>query len=198
MPLDAIGQLARRLRALQRTQGKVESLHDAGAIARRDVERVYEGLYISAMTSLEGFLEALFYDVVLNDQNYGADIRPRALFRSRQVLRDFVLEGRPYVNWLPFERTLDRASAFLRGGRPFSAADSTDKRLMKDWMKTRHAIAHTSAHAERVFLRDVVRGIPLPPRQRTPAGFLRSQLRPGVSRFENVLREMEGIARKIA
>lgn len=135
---------------------------------------------------------------MLNDQEYAADIRPRAQFRSRQVLRDFVLGGRPYVNWLPFDRTMARASAFLRGGRPFSAVNATDLRLMQDWMKTRHAIAHTSAHAERVFLRDVVRGIPLPPRQRTPAGFLRSQLRPGVSRFENVLREMEGIARKIA
>lgn len=197
MPLDATGQLARRLSALQHTQQKIEALHSSGDIARRDVERVYEGLYISAMTALEGFLEALFYDVVLNDQDYGADIRPRARFRSRQVLREFVLAGRPFVSWLPFDRTLARASAFLRGGRPFSAVDNTDKRMMQDWMKTRHAIAHTSAHADRVFLRDVVSGIPLPPRQRTPAGFLRSQLRPGVSRFENVLREMEGIARKM-
>lgn len=195
--MDATGQLARRLSALQTTQGKVESLHSSGGIARRDVERVYEGLYIAAITTLEGFLEALFYDVVLNHQDYAADIRPRAQFRSRQVLRDVVLGDRPYVNWLPFDRTLARASTFLRGGRPFSAVNGTDKRLMQDWIKTRHAIAHTSAHADRVFLRDVVRGIPLPPRQRTPAGFLRSQLRPGVSRFENVLREMEGIARKI-
>jgi len=198
MSRNARDDLSRRLRALLQTRTKVESLHAGGSIARRDVERVYEGLYIAAVTSFEGFLEALFFDVLLNGDRYSGSIHARVEFKSAQVLRAFVLGGRPYVNWLPYDRTNERAAIYLRAGRPFSNANATDKRMMANWMTMRHAIAHTSRHADRTFQRQVVGNLALPPRQRSPAGYLRSQLRPQVTRFENVLREMETIAAKLS
>jgi hypothetical protein len=55
---------------------------------------------------------------VLRDDN-----RRTRDFRSARVLREFVLGGRSYVNWLPYPRTEDRAKVYLvppenRGCRP--------------------------------------------------------------------------------
>jgi hypothetical protein len=175
----------------------LETLHGSGLIARRDLERVYEGLYVAAMTSFEDFLEAAFFEVMLDAHARPGVIVPRADFRSSRVLREFVLGSQRYVNWLPYRRTEDRAKVYLRGARPFDSPDSTDKRHMADWMIIRHTIAHTSREARRRFEREILSGVPLPPRERTPAGYLRSSPRPGITRFENIMREMLGIASKL-
>lgn len=194
--MSALDDLDRRLRALGATRAKLERLHARDLIARRDLERVYEGLYVASMTSFEDFLEARFFEIVLNPSARQAGVVPRADFRSTTVLRAFILGDRPYANWLPFWRTENRANVYLRGGRPFDLATATDKRQMQDWMTTRHAIAHTSREARRRFERDVLAGVPLPPRERTPAGYLRSPLRAGTTRFENITREMVAIGSK--
>ena len=65
---------------------------------------------------------------------------------------------------------------------------------MERWQWTRNAIAHASQHSTKVFNEHVIAGTPLPPRERTPADFLRSEVRTGVTPFENVLDEMRGVA----
>ncbi|MFN8204569.1 MAG: hypothetical protein U0S48_18590 [Solirubrobacteraceae bacterium] len=148
------------------------------------------------MTAFEDYLEAAFFEVMLAAPSAAGVVR-RAEFRSAKVLREFVLNGRPYVNWLPYGRTEERAKIYLRGSRPFHIPTKTDKRQMDDWMVIRHAIAHTSREARRRFERRVLAGVPLPPRERTPAGYLRSTLRPGQTRFENITATMGAIAAKL-
>jgi len=193
----ALTDLERRLRALESTRGKLETLHTRQMIARRDLERVYDGLYISAVTSFEDFFEARFYQVMLQPAARRPEVVPRTEFKSSAVLREFVLGGRNFVNWLPFERTEQRAKVYLRGGMPFTVVDAGDKRRMKNWMIVRNAIAHTSREAKRRFEREILAGVPLPPRERTPAGYLRSQPRPSASRFQTIVLEMLGIAAKL-
>jgi hypothetical protein len=194
----ALDSLDRRLRALGATRVKLERLYDRGLLARRDLERVYEGLYVASVTAFEDFLEARFFELVLKPEARTSRVIPRADFKSAAVLREFVLGDRPYVNWLPFTRTEARANVHLRGARPFDAVTQTDKRQMKDWMTIRHAIAHTSREARRKLEAEILSGVPLPPRERTPAGFLRSTLRPGVTRYENIVRQMLAIGSKLA
>jgi hypothetical protein len=195
--LAALDDLDKRLRGLGRTRTRLEGLHNKRIIPRRDLERVYEGLYISAVTSFEDFFEALFFELMLKSEARGSRIMPRAQFKSASVLRDFVLGGRKYVNWLPFSWTEKRAHVYLRGGEPFVQLNAFDKRHMNDWMIIRNAIAHTGREARRRFTRDVLAGIPLPPRERTPAGYLRSELRPGTTRFENITSEMLVVGAKL-
>jgi hypothetical protein len=195
--MRALNDLEKRLRGLGATRTKVELLHAKSLVSRRDVERLYEGLYISAMTSFEDFFEALFFEIMLKPTMRGSSIVPRAEFRSAKVLRDFVLGGQRYVKWLPFKWTEERAAIYLRGGEPFQRVGMSDKQLMADWTVVRNAIAHTGREARRRFERNILAGVPLPPRERTPAGYLRSEPRAGTTRFENITREMVIVAAKL-
>lgn len=195
--MAALDDLDRRLRAFGATRVKLEALYGGGTLARRDLERVYEGLFVASVTSFEDFFEERFFEVILKPGARKPGVMPRAEFKSAPVLREFVLGGRQYVNWLPFPRTEERAHIYLRGGRPFDVVTGTEKRQMKNWMTIRHAIAHTGREARRKFEADILAGVPLPPRERTPAGFLRSHLRPGTTRFESIVNQMLAIGSKV-
>lgn len=192
----ALDDLDRRLKSFGGTRVKLEKLYAGKQLARRDLERVYEGLYVASVTSFEDFLEARFFEVMMKAAERKADVIPRADFKSQAVLREFVLGGRRFVNWLPYGRTEERAAVYLRGGRPFDVASGTEKRQMKDWMTIRNAIAHTSREARRKFDADILSGLQLLPQERTPAGFLRSTLTIGTTRYENITNQMLTIGAK--
>ena len=192
---EAAAALDRRLTRLQRTARKVERSFDDGSLTRTDLEALYEGLFIGAVVAFERFIESLFTGIVLNRVVYaGGRIVPRIDVRSAGVLEPLLNAGRSYADWLPYHETEKKANVYLRGGRPFTDVGATEKQRMDRWLWTRNAIAHASKHSVRVFTDNVIAGTPLPPRERTPAGFLRSELRPGVTRFENALDEMRGVA----
>jgi hypothetical protein len=185
----------RRLDRFERTASKLERALDKGTLTRRDLEALYEGLFIGAIVEFESFLELLFMGVVLRKTLYpGGKVTPRIDVRSQGVLEEVLLDGRRYVDWFPYALTETRAQSYLRGGRPFSLLSSSQKQSLERWLWIRNAVAHSGRHARQVFERKVIGTTPLPPRERTPAGFLRSEIRSGVTRFEHTLDEMRGIA----
>ena len=194
--VDAADALDRRLRRLQRTGTRIEQVAQGGSLVRADLEALYEGLYIGAITNFEQFVADLFSGILLGQVIYASRRRvvPRVDVKSSVVLTPLLNAGRPYVDWLPYRLTEERASTYFRGGRPFADVVPVEKQRMERWLWTRNAIAHASPHSNRVFVGQVIAGTPLPPRERTPAGFLRSEIRAGVTRFENVLDEMRGVA----
>lgn len=193
--------LRKRLTGIERTRSKMEKLFYQGGLSRRDIEAVYEGLYIGAITSLEGFLEDLFYQILVGNVSYSKNrVVPRVNFSSRQVLHEVILSGKRYVDWLPYNLTEERSRIYLRGGRPFTWLDKSDKDKIQKWLWTRNAIAHVSKHSHKVFQDNVIAGLTLPPRERSPAGYLRSQIRvyPTVfTRFESVTSDITLIAYKL-
>lgn len=187
-------ELRYRLRRLEKTRLRIEGLHQSRRLPRQDVERLYEGLFLSMVTGFERFLERLFFEVLLDDTRHTARILPKATFGSAKTLREFVLADQAFVDWLPYSSTEERALLFLRKGRPFTEIPGSSKGEMKRWMAIRHAIAHSSDHSRQKFQHVVVGNTPLPPRQRTPAGWLRSTSRIGLTRFELASREAASIA----
>ena len=158
-------------------------------------KRPAEGLFIGAIVEFESFLELLFMGVVLRKTLYpGGTVTPRIDVRSQGVLEEVLLDGRRYVDWFPYSLTETRAKSYLRGGRPFSSLSISQKQSLERWLWIRNAVAHSGRHAQQVFEKNVIGTTPLPPRERTPAGFLRSEIRSGVTRFEHTLDEMRGIA----
>lgn len=175
----------------------MESLFSTGAIVRRDVEQVYAGLYMNAVTSLENVIEELFIGLLVGNLRTGTSgVAPRVIIKSARVARNVVFGGQNYVDWFPFDRTIKRAKAFFRGGRPFTSLTSTDKQTLDKMLYLRHAIAHPSSHAKRMFEEKVVGTLPLTSRERTPTGFLRSPFRvtPHQTRYENFISEMAHVA----
>jgi len=198
-------QFYRRLRALDATRRRVEQLFANGSVSRRDVERVYEALFLNAVALFEDFLETLFVGLLVDQQGLTsghADVNPRATVRSYVVARELVMGGRKYLNWLPYSETKDRARVFFTGGRPFMSLSQDLEEHLSTCCYIRNAIAHRSQHATDMFLEKVVGSKALAPRERKPAGYLRSihiaLPPPPFSRYEHHVGEVLRAARFLA
>jgi hypothetical protein len=112
---------------------------------------------------------------------------------------DILLQGDKYLVWLPFENTEKRAKLYLKGGGPFSELTGGDKSVMTTITTIRNAIAHKSDHALAKFEHTVVGSLPLLRGERSPSGFLRSQLRSGTvqNRFEIYIGELGRLASEL-
>ncbi len=188
------------LNYLEMTRSKMEGLLSGRIIVRRDIEQVYAGLYLEAITSLEDLVENLFIGLLVGRIVHGSPrVVSRVSFQSDLVARDVVLGGRQYVDWFPYHYTERRAKAFFRNGLPFTQLQARDKTQIERLLYVRNAIAHKSSHAKRMFEQVVIGSLPLTPREKTPTGFLRSTFRaaPTQTRYENLVAEMAQLAMRL-
>lgn len=189
----------RRFLTLERTRAKMEILYRQSKVARRDVEHIYGAVFLTAFASFEGMIEELFLRMLARRVSIPAKVRPKTTFRSSGVARDIVFGGRHYVDWVPYERTTERAELFFSGGRPFSNLDQNERRIIHAACIVRNAIAHQGRHARQQFNAHIVSRYTLAPRERTPAGFLRSlhSSAPNITRYEELVSELAVLARKL-
>ena len=181
------------LNALNTTRKKVEGLQIKGFLVRRDIERIYEGIFLDAITSMEAMLEKMFIRYLMAKDSSMAISRIQV--KSPIVAREILLGGdKKYLDWLPYEKTEKRARAFLRAGRPFTQLDDTYKKTLSEMLVIRNAIAHQSSHAEARFEK-MISGQPLLPHEKTPAGYLRSKIDPSTTRYQFYVAEMAVIIR---
>jgi hypothetical protein len=165
---------------------------------------MYEALFISAHVSVETFLEDLFIGLLV--QGHGvissrADVVARVHVRLYKIARELIYgAGRNYVDWLPYERTINLAELFFRGGRPFNDLSPSQKDALFRGHTIRNAIAHQSRFSLGQFKRRVIGSTPLPPNERNPAGYLRGLFRtsPNQTRFSNLLAQLLLVARDLA
>lgn len=197
-------ELGKRYRAIERSRIKIEELYKNGHAGKIMVLQVYEGLYLNAHVAFESFLEDLFFGLLVRD--YGVkssrlDIKPRVEVRTHKIAREVILDKRPYVDWLPYQdNTLRLAEIYFKDGRPFSELTVNQKQTLTKCHTARNAVAHSSKHSTRRFEHVVLGSLPLMPRERTPAGYLRSLFRtnPNQTRLENFMAELLLIARQLA
>lgn len=187
------------LRSIEGTRRRMEAA-PPGSARRKDIETVYEGLFLATVARFEVFLENLFFGLLvrrISGKSCGAS--PRISVSNDNVARSIVLRDKKYLDWLPYGRTEQLAKDFLHSGRPFTLLDGIDKGTLTSLLIVRNAIAHQSRHARREFKVKVLGNAPLPPRERTPAGFLRSQFRisPPQTRLELYVQQVRRVAYKI-
>lgn len=180
----------------------MERLHKAKQIALRDLHSVYEALFIRAVTSFEVFLQDQFIATMSGKAAYGRarKVSARMTAVSNAAMMDILLQTRPYVTWLPYEHTHQRALVYLKDGKPFSEIPNAERQTMEKITIIRNAIAHQSEHAVKKFENKVLSGLILLPQEKKPAGFLRSVLRasPLQRRFEFYVTELGRIAAMIS
>jgi hypothetical protein len=183
----------------ERSRAKVERLAARGHFTHNDACLFYEGIFLRTVTAFEGLMEDLFVGLLAGGISPSRNVHPRVTFQSHSVARDVILGGRPYVDWLPYNHTHKRADAFFRGGYPFCNLTNTDRKELERILLIRHAVAHQSRSAREKFDRNVIGAAPLMPRERTPAGYLRSVFRvsPTQTRYEEIASTCAMLARKL-
>lgn len=170
----------------------------SGDLVRADVEQVYSGLYLDAITSFEGLIENLFIGLIAGKlESELAEVQPRIHASSNRIARDIVFGGRNYVDWLPYANTEKRAEAFFCNGLPFARLEKPDKKQLEHQSYIRNAVAHKSNHSKRMFEQQVLAGLLLTTREKTPLGFLRSRITPAQTRYEYLVGELAAIAQKL-
>jgi hypothetical protein len=197
--------LWKRFKALEITRKRVELLCKQNRLNLRDAERMYEGLFLSAHVAFEGFLEDLFIGLLIDGDGYKSsrsDVGPRVIVKSFRVARDLLQgrSGKGYIDWFPYKRTIELAEIYFRGGRPFSDLDDAQKEILSKCHIIRNVIAHKSRYSLDKFNVTVLASTPLPPLERSPAGYLRGIFRvwPIQTRYENLIAQLLIMSRHLA
>ncbi len=199
MPATPLDEFRRVLERLDYTRSRMEALHSEGRITLTDLHSVYEALFLRAVTGFEVFIESLFVSILDGSAKYPKRrVAVRMTVSSNRALKDILLQGRDYLDWIPISRTIERAGIYLNGGRPFSEITDGDRSAIKTITLIRHAIAHQGAHAKKVFRDKVIGSRALLPVEKRPAGFLRSQANPNQRRFEVYIIQLGRIALELS
>ena len=198
---DFVSDLSGHLKYIEQTRSKTERLYQEGYLVRRDLELVYAGLYLDAITSFENFIEDLFIRLLVGTAAHPSRfVVPKIVFKSPVTCRNIVYGGRSYVDWFPYEQTQRRAEMFFQRGLPFTALNDSDKNSMNQMLCIRNAIAHKSRHALTRFNRVVINERPLLSQEKTPIGYLRSSytISPPQTQYELILNDMVTIAHELS
>ena len=173
-----------RVKSLDRYVQRIESLYGSGLMTQQDAERAYRGAYLEFHIGLEQAIETLFLGLLRGSlRSRSHRVHPRISVKSHRVASDVVRGANRFVDWLPYERTLQRAEVFFRGGRPFTSLTGQEKKELEDSTAIRNALAHESSAALKRFRTALVDGRNLPSRQHGPSGYLRGQHRAGQTRM---------------
>ena len=197
-------KLANRLRAIEYSRAKIEALTVRGLLPKRAALHMYEGLFLSSHVAFENFLEELFFGLLVDGKGVvstRAEVGPRVIVRSFNTARDMLFPSRrPFVDWIPYDNTLELASKYFKGGRPFSDLTAPQKQHLQKCHAIRNVVAHESLDSKRKFEKRVLGSTPLSPHERSPAGYLRGLYRttPNQTRYENYMAQLLLIARDLA
>jgi hypothetical protein len=179
--------LTSRLDTVERTRRRIEQLVVADTIGIRDAELVYEALFLRSVVYFESLIQELFMGLLTKAVKHASPaISPRISQISNTGVRLIVFGDKDYIDWLPFTRTEKLASRYFARGLPFTLLDDNTRQRLGQIVTIRNAIAHRSDFARRQFREKVIGSTPLPPKEKTPAGYLRGIFRiaPKQTRFE--------------
>ncbi len=176
-----IGHLAN----IEKTRKKAEELFASGQLVKRDVDIIYGGLYIEAVTSFERFIESLFLSLLSGSvEHLSKRVKARVTFDSVELARSILVGERRYLDWFPYDNTIKRAKAYFKDGLPFYGLDkgrdvtihpSLDgkiKQTVEKLLIIRNVLAHKSRHAYHRFEDNDPRNCPSCSGKK-PIGFLR-------------------------
>ncbi|MGV3483425.1 MAG: hypothetical protein ACO1RT_03285 [Planctomycetaceae bacterium] len=195
MSKDLVSRYQKSLHLADLTRQRVEELFAKGKLRERDALLVYEGLFLRAVVGFEDLLEKIFFSIL--EGNSPKRAWKCRLTGQKKALRESVLNSKPYLDWLPYERTVDRANIYLVAGKPFTLVETADQNKIQQVLYIRHAIAHQSDSALLKFRTKVIGSTPLPSKERYPATFLRGISTSSTRRYEVYANSLGTIANKL-
>lgn len=190
---------SQKTNSIETTRSKMEGLLTSGAINLTDIQHLYAGLYLELFTEFESLLEELFfglYNGTFFSRHY--TINRKSRISPISEIQPIVYGGKAYVNWLPYkENTLKRAKLYFDLGEPFCQLSNGEIQLISNYHIIRNAIAHKSPNSLNKF-NNIIAGLPLLPREKTPTGYLRSiPSGTGQNQFQIAVGELRMLANKL-
>lgn len=199
-PLSALAQnYAAGIRSLEATRSKVEALLVRSEMTVADVEQVYAGLFLNAFTEFEALIEDVFLGILEGTHSSANPTTKRRVeIVPNSCAREILFEGKKYLDWLPLEKTTERANRFLNKAEPFSKLKADDTAHVQRLHLLRNAVAHKSDSAKTKF-EECLKGFVLLPQEKTPTGFLRSMPHgsSGLNQYQISVAELESIVRTL-
>ncbi|WP_141246835.1 hypothetical protein [Kocuria sp. WN036] len=126
-------------------------------VSTETLNNVVELATLRAFSSLETFLQELFYLCMRNDPSVAGTGSIIPVSTQEEINLLVLTSGGKqrvkYLSWLPFDQTLDLADTYLNEGHPFSRLQyrKTETDELKELTVVRNAIAHPSDHARQEF-----------------------------------------------
>lgn len=135
-------------------RSKMEDLLASRNIEEADILFIYDGLFLSLFTDFEKFLEDLFFGLIqgrIYIEGTRIDSIRKVKVSPQEEIESVILAGKVYLEWLPYQKTIDRAKIFFINGDPFNRLDNNQRGVMGEYHKIRNAIAHKSLKAQSDF-----------------------------------------------
>ncbi len=188
----------RALLRISKYLARQELLLTAHRISISDYQMAVEAAVIRAHTTVESALEELFIGLLVGRLTFPARCKVRPLVSApRSVTERLVTGGQNYANWLPYDKTTNRAAIFFLDGRPFTWLQQPDMEVLRRLHVTRHAVADSSDHAVERFRRSVIGNTPVTARERRPAGYLVALASPTQRRIDVLLAQTQHTLEKL-
>jgi len=160
-----------------RTLGRVEEIRRQRLVLATDLDLIYESSFLTAVAEFESLLFELLVEAGSQARVSVGSARSLMRPRSRLAFRTALLQGRQYVDTLPFRRLQDTASLYLKDGGPFDAVSLGDRELLAQAYAIRNAIAHRSEASQSKFEKDCPWVDRLPRNRRRPGPYLQQVVR---------------------
>lgn len=171
------------LKKLEVTRLRIEQIHNSGQLFKRDIEFVYESLFLKSLVNLESLLEELFVGILY--KKYGTKKKYNNYsFESRKKILDILLFDRNFLEWLPYSKMKARAELYFCNGKPFSNLNDRQLSFLKKSMVIRNAIAHKSKYSNEKFKSQILKAEAMPIGIKTPAQYLRYEFRTSPSKIK--------------
>jgi hypothetical protein len=121
-------KLIGHLTNIEKTRMRSEELFSQGYLVKRDIEIIYSGLFMDAITSFERFVEELFLYLLAEKITHSSSkVKPKATFDSIDFARSMIKGDKAYIDWFPYALTTKRAKVYFSDGLPFVGLDKLDK-----------------------------------------------------------------------
>ena len=200
-PNSLATRLLKKFKSLELTRNRVESLHASNQIVLRDKKQFYEGLYLKTHVLFETFLEDLFFGLLVENSSIRtpSTVVPRVSVKSHTIAKDLVQSGKNYIDWIPYEKTINAAKLYFRNGLPFTGLTPSEKQDIYKSHLIRNVIAHESKHSLSKFEQHVIGSTVLPANERKPAGYLMGiyAINPEQTRYQLYAAKLKNIATRL-
>lgn len=168
-------------------------------IANRDIELMYDGMFLKSITIFESFIEELFIGLLYD--NYTLNTKKKVqkhTFPSRKLVLNFLKHKNSYIEVMPYKKLKDSSKVFFKKENPFINISENSKNSLNEIYIIRNAIAHKSQYADLKYKKLLLnKGVTNPKLFNSPARFLKTLHSPNQSTFNNYILELNSTAREI-